>query len=97
MTNATLVVEFETNTYEFDLTWENDGYFFEGEELAERIFFSDEFIEDFKDGAPDMTVYLKSDVAIKSRVNFEAEASDIFPTKKLSKLLEKKNAQPFSV
>jgi hypothetical protein len=92
MSNATLIVGFETKNYEFDVTWD-DEFFPGSEELAERIFFSDEFIKDFKDGSPDMTVYLKSDAAIKSRVNFEAEAGGIFPTRKLSNLLKKRGTK----
>jgi hypothetical protein len=91
MTNAVLDVKFENNTYQFEVTWE-DECFTEGEDIAERLFFSDEFSDAWGDGHPNMTVYLKDDFDIKSRVNFEQEAGMIYSTRKLSKLLEKKNA-----
>jgi hypothetical protein len=91
MTNAVLTVKFTNNTYTFPVTWKQKC-FAEGEDIAERLFFSDEFAESEYEDYADMNVSLVSNPAIKSRVVFEAEVGEIFSTRSLDKLLAKDNA-----
>jgi len=91
MTNAVLTVQFSNNSFTFPVTWENRS-FLEGEDIAERLFFSDEFANSEFEDYPDMDVSLVSNPTIKSRVLFEEEVGEIFSARSLDKLLAKDKA-----
>ena len=85
--NATLTIEFPDFTDQFDIEWIGDGID-NSEELWDEIFCSERYDSEWDQGnVPNMTVTLKDDPSISSRVIQESEAGMIFPTRDLNKLL----------
>jgi len=85
MTNSILIVKFGNDTViNQEVTWDED-YIEEGEELADEIFANGPYDNYFSQGLhPDMTIYLKENKEINSRVVFEQECFVIHPTIPLS-------------
>lgn len=85
MTNATLVLKFDSEVKEFPVTWVGK-HIVEGEDLGELIYFGTEtqvcLCEQYN-CEPEMTVVLDADNSVTSQMGFVEETGIIYPVRSL--------------